>query len=1078
MNFRTKTGRSGPNKFMLLGTTALMATFGLPSALAQADDSADEPAVEDVSDNTTDEDEARQDVIVVQGVRGALQTARNLKRDSDTFVDSITASDVSQLPDLSVAEALARVPGVVTQRFDLGGSDGDFPSPEGSGNIVRGLQYVRSEFNGRDAFSANGGRALEWASIPPELIGAVDVFKNQTADMIEGGIAGTVNLRTLEPFDRDGRVAVIVADGTYTDLREEFTPGFSVILGDRWETDAGEFGLMGSFSTSELNSAVNGFQFGPLLAIPNPSAGAGSGSTVALPGGWQARDSRIDRERDSYYLAGQWRSPDGNKELTLKATRVENDIQTQENTLEFFTDAESWAAWSVLGDASTRSFTPFTSAGVPQCNGANEAANGGDGICETRLPITNGLMESGLVSNNLRDWLGQTGNLQTPLQSLAINQVNTSVTQDFSANFKWRLNDQWFVELDGQYTDAEATLERLWAGGNHFADYGFDFSDPENPGINLFISDQVRLADWGGTFRGTDPGVFGNLGDPRFGFLLYAADQFEDNTGDLTAFRGDATYEFANDGWFDSVKFGARYSEREQVNRSAGLNWGGIAPPWDGNGYLPYANLQDQNFYEAFDYSDFQRGGVFFGDITSVIFPSQANMSNYDAFVASLAAEPLLNSFTNGDGNLQIGDWVPLRQNGVIDYADPSRGSLGNVEEKTTNLYGMLNFGQEFANGTALDGNVGLRYVRTENTGGGIINFAAFAPLTGDPVQDASNPRNFLPELAAYLDQPNQDNSIDSSYEYVLPSFNVKWELNDEMLIRFGASQAITRPNISDINASQSVNASLGFVVDNTVAPPTITAIIPDTLNVFGGNPLLEPIESTNIDLSYEWYFGDDGQFSVSTFYKDLKNIIVYGTQTVDVMTFDGFDIPVVANSNINLNDGTIEGVELAYQQFFTEWPGLFGNLGLQANLTLISSEATRLDPVFDAEGDGVEGFLTVYRFGIDELLGLSDTSFNLIGIYQDDQFEARLAYNWRSEYWSSYRDYVTGNPIKQDEVGFLDASFKWDITDQVQFRVQGANLLDTKSTASQQVDEAGNFYARSSFLNDRRFEVGLRYEF
>lgn len=1067
MNSKSRLGRKGPNKFMLLGTTAMVAAFGLPGAMAQ-DDAADETPVENVSDNTT-EDEARQDVVVVQGVRGALQTARNLKRDSDTFVDSITASDVSQLPDLSVAEALARVPGVVTQRFELGGSDGDFPSPEGSGNIVRGLQYVRSEFNGRDAFSANGGRALEWASIPPDLIGAVDVFKNQTADMIEGGIAGTVNLRTLEPFDRDGLVAVAVADGTFTDQREEFSPGYSVILGNRWDTDSGEFGLLGSFSTSELQSSVQGFQYGQLMAIPHPDI---DGQTIALPGGWQARDSRIDRERDSYYLAGQWRSPDGDMELTVKATRVENDILTQENTLEFFTDAESWANWTILGGPATRSIVPFTSAGIPRCNGNGEAANGGDGICEQLFAIDGGLMESGLVSNNLRDWLGQTGNLQTPLQSLAINQRNESITQDFSANLKWRVNDQWFIELDGQYTDAEATLERLWAGGNHFADYAFNFSDPEDPRINLFISDEVRLADWGGTFRGADPGVFGNLSDPRFNFPLYAADQYEDNTGDLVAFRGDATYEFENDGWFDSVKFGARYSEREQRNRSAGLNWGGIAPPWAG-GYLPYANLENQDFYEEFDYSNFQGGGVFVGDITSVIFPRQALMSDIDAFVDGLSNEPLLGSGINADGNLQIGDWVPLRQNGVIDYA--GRGIDGNVKEETINLYGMINFGQEFDNGQALSGNVGLRYVRTENTGGGVLGYAEFAP---DDPTDNTEPRDFLPQMAALFDTPNAPNAVDSSYEYVLPSLNLKYELNDEMIIRFAASQAITRPDIAAINASQTAVGALGFVVDNTVAPPVIQGVVPDQINLFGGNPLLEPIEATNFDLSYEWYFGDEGQFSVSAFYKDLKNIIVYGTETIDVVTLDGFEVPIVANSNLNLNDGTVEGVEFAYQQFFTDLPGLFGNLGVQANLTLISSEATPLTPVFDTDGDGVEGFLTVYRWGIDELLGLSDTSYNIIGIYQDDRFEARLAYNWRSEYFSSYRDFVTGNPILQDDIGFLDASFRFDLTDNVELRFQAANLLDTQATARQQVDQAGQTFARSVFDNDRRYEIGIRYQF
>lgn len=1074
MNSKSKLGRKGPNKLTLLGTTAMFAVFGMPGVMAQ-EDAADDSAVENVSDNTTDE-EARQDVIVVQGVRGALQTARNLKRDSDTFVDSITASDVSQLPDLSVAEALARVPGVVTQRFELGGSDGDFPSPEGSGNIVRGLQYVRSEFNGRDAFSANGGRALEWASIPPELIGAVDVFKNQSADMIEGGISGVVNLRTLEPFDRDGLVAVAIADGTYTDLAEEWSPGFSAVLGNRWDTDSGEFGLLGSFSTSTLNSAIHGFQYGPLLTLPNPFQ---ADSTIALPGGWQARDVEFERERDSYYLAGQWRAPDGNTELTVKAVRVENETQSDERTFEFFTDAESWASWDFLGGPSSYSIRPFTSEGIAQCNGNGEAANGGIGICETLRPVDGGLFESGIVSNQLRDWLGDgatgTGSLGTPFQSLAVYEARSSVTQDISANLKWRANDQWFFEFDAHYTDAEATLDRLWAGGNHFADYSFDFSDPMNPQIGLFQTG-TQLQSW--VPRGGQPQTAPtSLADPNTAYLLYAADQFEDNTGDLYAVRGDAEYEFADDGWFDSVKFGGRYSEREQINRSAGLNWAGIAPPWAG-GYLPYANRADANAFEVFDFSDFQRGGLFVGD-AGVVFPDRAQLQDYGAFVTSLANEPLLTVGINSDGNLQIGDWAPLNQNGVIDYA--GRGIDGSVKEQTMNLYGMLNFGNEFDNGQALSGNIGVRYVKTDITGGGIGGFSEFADLTGT-ADDASNPRTYLPELAAFLDQEDGVIGIDNSYEYFLPSLNVKWELNDEMLIRFAASQAITPPNIADLNASRNARALLGFVTDPNPAPgtlPGVIDIIPDAVRFDGGNPNLEPIEAINFDLSYEWYFGDDGQFTVSGFHKELENIIVFGTTNEGSSTFDGYTIPFDFGGNTNLNDGTVTGVEIAYQQFYTDLPGLFGNLGLQANLTLIESESTALPEFEDADGDGVpDNFLTVYRFGIEELLGLSDISGNLIGIYQDENFEARLAYNWRSDYFSSYRDFVTGNPIIQEEIGFLDASFKWDVTDQIQIGVLGANLLDTKAFASQQVDQAGQRYARSSFVNDRRFEVSIRYSY
>lgn len=1031
----------------------MLASLGMQPVLAQ--------------DADTDDDGNTGDVIVVQGVRGALQTARNNKREADTFVDSITASDVSQLPDLSVAEALARVPGVVTQRFELGGSDGDFPSPEGSGNIVRGLQYVRSEFNGRDAFSANGGRALEWASIPPELIGAVEVFKNQTASMIEGGIAGTVNLRTLEPFDRDDRVAILVADTIYTDQAEEWSPGFSAIYGDRWITNSGEFGLLGSFSTSELQSSINGFQYGPLLAVPNPDS---PGSMMALPGGWQARDSEVGRERDSYYLAGQWRSNDGDMEITLKTTRVENVIQTNERTIEFFTDAESWASWTILDGPNSRSIVPFSSAGLPRCSGAGEAANGGEGICETLIPVDGGLMESGVVSNNLRDWLGQTGNLQTPLQSLAIVQTNESVTQDYSFNMKWNASDRLYLEFDAHYTEAEATLDRLWAGGNHFADYRFDFTDIENPEVELFMSDVVQLATWG-TTRGPNPGTLGDLADPRYAFLLYAADEFQDNTGDLFAMRADAQYEFEDAGWFDSIEFGARRSVREQNNRSAGLNWGGIAPPWSG-GYLPYANRVDPTAFDVNDYSGFLGGGVFSG-FTQIVFPSQSQMLDYDAFVNSLANEPLIASGTNVDGNLQVGDWIPLRQNGAIDYA--GRGSDGTVREETINLYTQLNFLEDFSNGQSISGNFGFRYVRTETTGGGLASYAEFAP--DDPLNPLQE-RDFLPETAAFLDQANTPNTIDNSYEYLLPSFNMRWDLNDEMLIRFGASKAITPADIAALNSNQATIAELGYVVDNTATPPVISDIVLGSLRVFGGNPNLEPIEATNIDLSFEYYFGSDGLFSVSAFHKDLKNIIVYGDETISTVTLDGYTVPVIYSGNLNLNDGTVDGVEFSYQQFFTDWPGLFGNLGLQANLTLLSSETTPLPSIRDTDGDGVEGFLSVYRWNVAELLGLSETSYNLIGIYQDDQFEFRLAYNWRSKYFSSYRDYITGNPIIQDDIGFLDASFRWDVTDNLEFRVQAANLLDTQAVARQQVDAAGQTFARSVFDNDRRFEFGLRYEF
>ena len=102
----------------------------------------------------------------------------------------------------------------------------------------------------------------------------------------------------------------------------------------------------------------------------------------------------------------------------------------------------------------------------------------------------------------------------------------------------------------------------------------------------------------------------------------------------------------------------------------------------------------------------------------------------------------------------------------------------------------------------------------------------------------------------------------------------------------------------------------------------------------------------------------------------------------------------------------------------------------------------------------------------------------NAIGIYQDDKFEFRLAYNWRSDFVSSYSDFITGNPIFQEDAGFLDGSAKYDVTDALQLRFQVSNILATSQDATQQINADGDRFSRASIQFDRRFRFGLRYNF
>lgn len=1038
------------SRLLLSGTTALALAFMAPQVFAQ-DAAGDE--VSEIADEDMDE-------VVATGIRSALRKARDLKRNADTAVDSITASDVSTLPDLSVAEALARIPGVVVQRIALGASEGDFPSPEGGGNLIRGLTLVRSEFNGRDAFSANGGRSLDFGTIPPELIGAVDVYKNTSADLIEGGIGGTINLRTLQPFDRSGRIAVATIDGTYTDLRDEWSPDYSILLGDRWQTDMGEFGLLGSFSSSELKSDLHGFQIGQLIPVTQ------GGETVAIPSGVQLRTNDVDRQRDSYYLAGQYRNNDGTFEATAKYSLIENETDSNERTLEHFPQAENWNQIDVTGLLTT----PFTSAGLAQCQGEGDSPTAP--FCETTQAVT-GLYESGLISNSLRDWTnersGEGFTNGANFTNLGINKLDKSKTSDLSLNLKWRPSDQLFVQLDGHRTTAEFQTQQLWAGSRFFSDFNFN-ADLDDPSLTLVLDPQaqpIRRAGGGAPLTG-------DLTDPANSFFLFMSDEFQDNDGEMYALRGDVEYEFDNDGWFDGVKFGARFAEREQVNRQAGQNWAAVAPPWSGGGYLPFSEMASQTT-EVVDFSDFFRGGVVRGANTQVSFADRGLLGDYDAFVAAIDGEPLIGRTIDPDDGQTIYDsWKPLRANGVVDY--DARGSIGDIVEKTYNLYARLDFGNEFNNGMSIDGNIGLRYTKSDVSGEGSLRYVNVT--SGNPV--GQRPIDFSPEAVAYFEQADIERSGKfSSDERWLPSLNVKWNLNDNSLIRFAVSENITRPNIAQLRADQSSNGSFTFVSNNDAVNPQTIDIDLTKINVYGGNPNLKPILSTNYDLSYEYYFGDENSLTASFFRKEIRDNIIYGSQTLDTVTLDGTEVAIVFNGDINQDEAEINGVEVAYQQFYDFLPGFLSNLGVQANYTYIDA-TTNPPPAFaDADGDGAaDSFGTIYRYGVTNFLGLSEHSANLIGIYQDDKLEVRLAYNWRSEYLSSYRDYVTGNPIFQEDRGYLDGSIKYDFNDNIQARFQIANILDTRANATQQIDAAGQRFGRTSFIGDRRIRIGLRYQF
>jgi len=356
------------------------------------------PASGSVADSASQPSDDK-NAIIVTGLRASLRNAQNAKRNSDTVVDVLDAKDIGNLGDRSVTEALQRVPGVSINRF-AGSSDPDHFSAEGSGVVVRGLTYVRSEFNGRDTFSTGvNGQAINFQDVPAELLGSVEVYKEMTADRIEGGLSGTINMNLRLPFDNKGLHIGYDLEASYGDLSKKWTPIGSLLVSDNWDTGIGRIGLLGAFSYSQLKNRADGVQvsnfqtrdgtyainsnttdptnivcrtplpdtvdntgFPPNInaftgniagpgVLGGPCFGAAAGgpdgfydfaSTRYAPIGGQFRTQEFDRKRRGLAAAAQWESLDRRAHLTAQFLRSHSSEKWGEYTFEAGSDLSEY----------------------------------------------------------------------------------------------------------------------------------------------------------------------------------------------------------------------------------------------------------------------------------------------------------------------------------------------------------------------------------------------------------------------------------------------------------------------------------------------------------------------------------------------------------------------------------------------------------------------------------------------------------------------------------------------------------------------------------------------------------------
>jgi iron complex outermembrane recepter protein len=216
-------------------TTVSAGALCAPHAMAQEAEQADPQSVPESGEGAAD--------VIVVGIRGSVDAANERKRTSKQIVDSVVSEDVGKLPDNNVPEALSRVTGVQIDRA----------RGQGQSITIRGMSEIQTTINGNQT-NLGDGRAISLADIPAELLKSVDVYKTRSADQVEGGIAGTVNIELRRPLDlAKGLTVAGSVRGSYDDVAEKVSPYASLLIGDRFETGIGEMGFLINGSWTRTN---------------------------------------------------------------------------------------------------------------------------------------------------------------------------------------------------------------------------------------------------------------------------------------------------------------------------------------------------------------------------------------------------------------------------------------------------------------------------------------------------------------------------------------------------------------------------------------------------------------------------------------------------------------------------------------------------------------------------------------------------------------------------------------------------------------------------------------------------------
>jgi len=384
----------------------------------------------------------------------------------------------------------------------------------------------------------------------------------------------------------------------------------------------------------------------------------------------------------------------------------------------------------------------------------------------------------------------------------------------------------------------------------------------------------------------------------------------------------------------------------------------------------------------------------------------------------------------DGDRDIRTDQWFIANREFLLNHTDVIRelfflpaapppndpARFFDDEEDTGALYAQMKFDTTLGS-LPFDGVFGARYVHTDSTLEGVQQSNTGGGVVSTPL------------------------SIDKSDDDVLPSVTARLKFTDDLHLRMALFKTITRPNFADLNPQTTL----------TAPGPTLPG------QGSGGNPFLENVEAKSADLSLEWYFSKGSLLSTALFYRDIEGYIqIFSNQ--EIYNGQVFNVSRPQSSG----SGAMTGAEFAYTQFFDKLPGWLSGFGAQVNYTWI-----------DAKADTIAG-------EDQDLTNVSDSSYNIILMYENERLSSRLAYNWRSDYVESYNQSGSQpSAVRVKPISTLDFSLGFNVGEHFTVTFDATNLLDEplfnyfgEGSAS---GEDARLYNRDMRSNDRTFSLGVR---